>query len=250
MMTPSARKLAVCMPAFNAEDFIETSISSILDQTLADFTFIITDDCSTDGTVALLRSIDDPRVLLLENEVNLGPAATRNRMLRYCIEEAFEYMALMDADDVAFPERLQKQVAILDAHPSLAACGSSMRMEVNDATWHAPGSPEAVRVEALFANPIPTPSATCRVQALAESGLEWDPGFVPCADYYFWYRLIFELGYPASNTGEVDMLYTHSPGGVSHGEGLIRQEEKDAVVKQLLLDFLGIPEDFTPLSTT
>ena len=238
------RKLAVCMPAYNAAHTIRKSIQCILEQTYEDFSFVITDDCSTDDTLEIVHSIHDPRIVTLRNESNLGPAGARNVMLDYCISEGYEYMALMDADDIVYPERLSRQLQIMESTPGLSACGGSMLMEKNGATWIAPRDSDDIVVEAVFANPIPTPTALLRVADLERTGLVWRDSFVPCDDYHFWYEFLFVHRLKAANTGEVEGVYVHSPAGVSHGRGIIRQEEKDALVKQLILDQLGIQTEY------
>jgi glycosyltransferase involved in cell wall biosynthesis len=241
-MASRSRKLAVCMPAYNAAHGIDKSIQSILRQTYEDFDFIITDNCSTDDTFAIINSYTDPRIIPRQNDSNLGPAGNRSGMLAYCINRGYEYMALMDADDIVYPRRLEKQMNILESSPSLSACGGSVLMEENGATWIAPEEPQEVIAEAIFANPIPTSTALLRVADMARTGIAWDHEFVLCEDYHFWYQFLFEHHLKAANTGDVEGVYVYSPQGLSHGpgQGLARQEEKDAVVKQLILGCVGI----------
>ncbi len=243
-MAVNTCKLAVCMPAYNAEKMIASTIDSILSQSYSDFVFIITDDCSTDGTADIINSYDDNRIVFLQNEINRGVIATRNHMLEYCLTNGFTYMAIMDADDIAYPNRFQKQVRILENDPALAVCGSSMRIERQNKVWVAPQKPDHVKVETVFGNVIPTSSATIRLRYMKQFDLRWDEDFVPCADYHLWYKMLFEYNLRAKNTGDVDMVYTYSPEGISHGKGLIRQEEKDAAVKQLILSHFLIAANF------
>ncbi len=238
-------KLAVCMPAFNAADVIERSINSILSQTYSDFKFIITDDDSTDETAAIISSIKDPRISLFQNLKNIGGAATRNRMIDFCIANGFKYMAIMDADDIASPTRFQRQVTLLDQDPSLAIVGSSMRVERNNAVWVAPETPAAIKSETIFGNSIPTSTATLRIRFLEQLNLRWDTDYVPCADYQLWQTMLFEHNLRARNTGTIEVLYTFSPKGISHSDGQRMQEEKDAEVKRNIIEKFGInaPQD-------
>ena len=234
------RFLAVCMPVYNAEDSVSKSIETILAQSFGNFTFFITDDCSTDGTAKVIEGIDDSRLVLLKNSINKGAAATRNDMMQRCIDRGFKYMAIMDSDDIAYPDRLKKQIEILENDPSLAVCGSSMKIERNNSIWHAPATPSEVKAECVFGNPIPTSTATIRLRYIRQYNLFWVKSFVPCADYHLWYLMLFKHNLRACNTGDVDMVYSFSPGGISHGRGIAKQEEKDAAVKQLILNTFNI----------
>ena len=104
---PTNPIVSVVMPAYNVELYVEEAVRSILNQTFRDFEFIIVDDGSTDRTPEILRTFTDPRIRLLFNEKNEGNYPARNRGCRLA---RGKYIAVMDADDVALPERLEKQV--------------------------------------------------------------------------------------------------------------------------------------------
>ncbi len=120
-MTVSPR-VSVLMSVYNGARYLREAIDSILAQTFTDFEFIIVDDGSTDETPAILDSYTDPRIVRLRNETNIGLTKSLNRGLAIA---RGEYVARQDADDVSFPERIQKQVAFLDAHPIVAMVGSA-----------------------------------------------------------------------------------------------------------------------------
>jgi O-antigen biosynthesis protein len=115
-------KISVIMAAFNKSRHIREAIESILRQTMKDFELIVVDDVSTDDTVSVIKSIDDPRIVLLQNDVNSGPAPTRNKAVAAA---RGEYLAIMDADDIAVPERFQKESDFLDLHPDYGLVGSA-----------------------------------------------------------------------------------------------------------------------------
>lgn len=104
--------VSVVMPAYNKEKYIAKAINSVIDQTIADWELIVIDDCSTDGTRDVIAALaaNDPRIRFVCNEVNLGAAGTRNKALDMC---RGEYVALLDADDIWYPEKLAKQIALL-----------------------------------------------------------------------------------------------------------------------------------------
>jgi glycosyltransferase involved in cell wall biosynthesis len=103
------------MPVYNTERYIGAAIQSILDQTTGDFELIIIDDGSTDRSLQLARGYAerDRRIRLVSRE-NRGIAATRNEALALATGQ---YLAIMDSDDIALPERLGKQARYLDEHP-------------------------------------------------------------------------------------------------------------------------------------
>lgn len=109
------------MAAYNAAPYISQSIQSILNQSFRDFELLIVNDGSTDNTVDIIKSFDDPRIRLIENESNQGLGFTRNVALK---EAQGKFLAVLDADDIAFPDRLEKQVSHLQANPCVAVLGS------------------------------------------------------------------------------------------------------------------------------
>lgn len=116
-MRESAPKITVLMPLFNGERFLREAVESILGQTFTDFEFLIIDDGSTDGSVNIVGTYDDPRIRLISHHVNLGVTATLNRGIDLA---RGEYIARMDCDDVSLPTRLAEQVAYLEQHPDCA----------------------------------------------------------------------------------------------------------------------------------
>lgn len=117
-MTPT---ISVLMPAYNAADYIREAIDSILNQTFLDFEFIIINDGSTDSTEDIILSYSDKRIKYYANECNLGIVKTLNRGIDL---SNGRYIARMDADDVSMPDRLEKQVHLLDVNPQIVASGT------------------------------------------------------------------------------------------------------------------------------
>lgn len=105
--------VSVNMPVFNGRRFVGEAIESVLTQSFSDFEFIIVDDGSTDGTVEVIRDFKDPRIKLVQNNANLGLARTRNKAIK---ASRGKYIAILDSDDRAYPQRLQKQVSFLETH--------------------------------------------------------------------------------------------------------------------------------------
>ncbi len=125
-MTTSASLISVCMPVYNAERYVAEAIESILGQTLRDFEFLIIDDGSTDGSRRILEgyAVRDPRIRLT-CRANLGLVATLNELID---QAQGEFLARMDADDIAMPERFRRQVDYLRDHPNCSVVGCRARV--------------------------------------------------------------------------------------------------------------------------
>ena len=102
--------LSVCIPTYNGERFIGRTVKSVLDQTLADYELVIVDDCSTDGTWRQLSAIQDTRIRLWRNDVNLGFAGNWNKAVGLA---KGSYIKLLCQDDIIYPRCLEMQAAIL-----------------------------------------------------------------------------------------------------------------------------------------
>jgi glycosyltransferase involved in cell wall biosynthesis len=131
--------VTVAMPVFNAGDFLRSAVLSIVGQTFTDWELLIIDDGSTDGALQSIRNIDDARIRILRDGENRGLAARLNQ----CIDMARgRYLARMDQDDVSYPERLRRQVSLLEQDPALdlVAVRAITIDESNRATGMFPGA--------------------------------------------------------------------------------------------------------------
>ena len=107
------RQITVGIPLFNAMPYLPESLESVLRQSHSDFEILVINDGSTDGGRDYLRSIRDPRLRVVDQE-NRGVAAARKRMLA---EASTPWLALLDADDVAYPHRLARAVDYISQYP-------------------------------------------------------------------------------------------------------------------------------------
>lgn len=118
-------RISCLLPVYNGEEFLEEAIGSILSQTFRDFELVVVDDGSRDSTPDILARLAaaDPRLRVIRQE-NGGIVAALNTGLKAC---RGEYVARMDADDVALPHRFQFQLDYLDAHPDCVLVGGVAR---------------------------------------------------------------------------------------------------------------------------
>ena len=115
--------VSVVMPVHNARPFLDQSIASILNQSLGDFEFVILDDASSDGSDELLRnwSQRDSRIVVHQSPNRLGPTGSSNLVVS---KAKAPIVARMDADDVSHPDRLLRQLAIMNRHADVAVVGT------------------------------------------------------------------------------------------------------------------------------
>jgi glycosyltransferase involved in cell wall biosynthesis len=110
--------VSICIPAYNAEKTIVSTLRSIITQTYQNLEIIIVDNASTDNTLDLVGEFTDPRMLIYKNSVNIGAERNFSR----CIELAIgDYIALFHADDIYMPEMVERQVRAFQANPSIGA---------------------------------------------------------------------------------------------------------------------------------
>jgi glycosyltransferase involved in cell wall biosynthesis len=104
--------VSIIMPFFNPGLYLIPAVKSVFAQTLEDWELIAIDDGSTDGSAELLGSIKDPRIVLIQYQTNKGQATRRNQAISIA---RGQYIALLDADDIMHPNRLEKQLFFLRA---------------------------------------------------------------------------------------------------------------------------------------
>lgn len=122
-------KITVLMPVYNAEQFLREAMDSMLNQSFRDFEFLIIDDGSTDASISMIQQYQDPRIRLIRNEKNLGISPTLNRGIELA---STDLIARMDADDISYPDRLQKQYDYMMAHPDCALLSTWARVITHD----------------------------------------------------------------------------------------------------------------------
>ncbi|TCD12755.1 glycosyltransferase [Pedobacter frigidisoli] len=197
-------KITVFMAAYNAAPFIEESITSILNQTFRDFEFIIVDDGSTDETASIIEGFNDSRILLVKNETNKGLQFTRNRLLNLA---RGMYIAILDADDVALPERLEKQYNFLSTQPQIALCGGHAEIidehgVIQQRKIIVPTN-QHVNMYMLFCNPFINSSSMFRTEVFIELNGYHD--YVISEDFDLFIR--FSEKYEVANIDEFLVKY-------------------------------------------
>ena len=187
--------VSVLMPCYNAGAMLDEALESLVCQTLSDIEIICVEDGSTDDTpLRLDRWARSERRLRVVSQPHSGVIVASNNGLQYCTAP---YLARLDADDRAHPERLARQAAYLDAHPEagLVSCqvagfpaehvrrGFAIYLEWLNGLL----SDEDIRRELFIESPLPHPSVTIRREVLLGAGGYLDFGWPE--DYDLWMRL-------------------------------------------------------------
>ncbi len=211
--------VSVLMPVFNSEKYLSDAVESILAQTFTDLEFLILDDGSTDESLRMLErfAARDRRVRVTSRE-NKGIFVSRNELLE---ASQGEFIAVMDADDVALPERLSLQVDFLRAHPEVVCVGGAMEMIDGAGRYLTrlllPTSDRAIQEDALKgAGSIAHPCAMIRKAALVQIN-GYDARMTVAGDLDLWLRL-GEIGQLA-NLDEALIRYRLHEGSISEQKG-------------------------------
>jgi glycosyltransferase involved in cell wall biosynthesis len=223
------------MAAYNAEAHLSAAIDSILRQSFTDFEFIIIDDGSTDRTAEIIAAYDDPRIKTIRNPGNLGLIPSLNRGLDAATGT---YVARMDADDEALPERFERQVAFLDVHPEIGLCGTAVEtFGARTERWTLICEPARVRCQLLFDPGLSHPTAMFRRSLVVRHGLRYDERYRHAEDYALWVRFADVAG--IANLPEVLLRYRLHAQSVSHTNRRVQQQTADRIRREQLVK-LGI----------
>jgi hypothetical protein len=183
-------QISVVLPVYNAERHLAEAIESILRQTHSDFELLIINDGSSDRSLDIIKRYArrDPRVRVTDRG-NRGLIATLNEGIA---EARGEYVARMDADDVAAPDRLAKQAKWLMADPACVVVGTSFILIDESGrphtTWHCFVNDLTIRHALPAEGCIPHPTAMIRRSALTQAG-GYRADYVAAEDYDLWRRL-------------------------------------------------------------
>jgi glycosyltransferase involved in cell wall biosynthesis len=182
--------VSVILAAHDADSHLVGAVESVLAQSLESLELVVVDDGSQDRTPALLEAVRDPRLIVVRNDERQGLAAALNRGLDHA---RARYVARLDADDLALPLRLERQVERLRAG-SLGIVGSAI-LEIDAsgrsrAFHEMPTDPLSVRWHALFSSPFYHPTVLLDRRILDRHHLRYDPAYQESEDYDLWTRLL------------------------------------------------------------
>ncbi|MBB25757.1 MAG: hypothetical protein CME02_09590 [Geminicoccus sp.] len=215
-------KVTILMSFKDGGRFFDEALKSIQHQTMENWELLLVDDGSTDGSLQRARDFvaAEPRACLIENETNIGLAASLNRVVEMA---RAPFLARMDADDISRPHRLEKQLQHFATDPELGLLGSNIE-RINRHGRYIPWWPRVsnmplthpeIRAQMLFRNPMYHPTIMVRRAALDQSGLKfkYDETFDTTQDYELWARLIQKVKF--ANMAEPLVQYRKHAGGIT-----------------------------------
>lgn len=214
-------KISVIMPNYNGEKYIWEAIESILQQTFTDFELIIIDDGSTDHSWDIIQKYAerDTRIVVLKNKTNKHIVYTRNIGIT---NAKWVYIAFLDSDDIAFPERLEKQIKIMENNKKIGICGSNSEIikgngdKIGEKRF--PQTNEECKNAIWYKNPFSQSTVVIRKKCFDEIGM-YDDNFRNTEDLDMWIRI--GTKYELYNIQETLVKYR------IHGENsIIKQQQK------------------------
>ncbi len=231
-----AALVSIVLPVYNGEKYLAESLDSILAQTYRNWELVIINDGSTDSTENLILKYQDKRIKYFPNDGNKGIIFSLNRGLR---ESNGIYIARIDADDIALPYRLEKQVRFLSENPDYDLCGSYFQTIDSNGRFLKnvtfPANNRDAQSYLLLHN------CFCHSAIMMRTGiakdLKYDENFQVCEDYDLWYR-ISRTG-KILNLPEFTTLYRVHDNNMSTRKSEIMFAHVNKINKRIL-DDLGI----------
>lgn len=233
--------VSVILPVFRRPELLHQALRSVLDQTYPKVEIIVVDDASGEAYVSQYEL--PPQARFIQLPVNGGPAAARNAGIAAA---RGEFIAFLDSDDIWLPEKLARQVAVLDAMPGMGL--THCRFERVDGDLNvlperrrAPGAGDDDFVTLLYRNIIQTPSTVLLRSELVQGGEGFDPSLRYAEDRDLWLRLALEHRFHAC--GDLLVRYRVHPEQLTDGSRRLGNLEVEA---RLAEKWLGWVEAHAP----
>ncbi len=215
--------ISVLMSVYNGEKYLRKSINSILNQTFTNFEFIIINDGSTDNTANILKSIQDPRIKVI-NQENKGLPISLNNGIKV---SRGKYIARMDADDISLPERLFLQVDFLENHCDYMMVGTNVYViDDNDIVIFKMAHPSddlGIKWLCLFDSPFVHSSVMIRKEIINKANNYREEQNYFVEDYDLWSRIVYDG--KVANLKEIVHLYRYNPKGISFTKREIQKRQ-------------------------
>ena len=209
--------ITVYMPVFNAVPYLSQAIDSILNQSYSNFEFIIVDDASTDDSWKIIKSYSkrDSRIIAIKNHINLGVSLTSNIAIS---KAKGKFLARMDADDISFTDRFEKQVNFLTKNPQTVAVGGQCIIidDQNNIIGNKkfPTQHQKLKDMIFWAVPIQQPSIMINLNKLPKKFVWYTPNQSSAEEINLMFR--FMLYGQIANLEDNLLFYRHLNNSLSH----------------------------------
>jgi len=230
-------KISVLLPVYNVECFLGDALASLAAQTFKDFEVIAVDDGSTDWSSNLLMEAARKWPWLhVIRQANKGMANGLNHGLSQC---RGEFVARMDADDIAHPKRLEKQISAFSANPQIGMLGASIRTIGAGARqkWQYPTGYGEIRARIFFSSPFAHPVVMFRREAIAFRQPLYRENIIVAQDYELWSDLVWRT--ECMNLPDVLLDYRRHGEQLSSSKNATMERETN-LVWTILLQKLGL----------
>ena len=234
------KTVSVIMGVYNCEDTLAEALECIVKQSYAQWEIIMCDDGSQDNTVGIAREYVKRypnQIKLLYNEHNMGLNYTLNR----CLAETCRiYIARMDGDDRCSPNRLEKEVAVLEQHPNIQIVSTEMEMFDQNGVWGRTHAIEFPQERDLLKGP-PFCHAACMVRKEAFEAVEGysvEERLLRVEDYHLWVKM-YERGYRGMNI--LEPLYSMRDDRSATQRRKFKYRLNSAYVKAYAVKHLNLP---------
>jgi glycosyltransferase involved in cell wall biosynthesis len=234
--------VSLVMPARNAAATLEESLVSLAQQTFTEFEVVLVNDGSDDATLAIAERFSTRLNLrVVHHDICQGVAKSINDGIA---ASDSEFVARLDADDLAQPLRLQRQLEFMTSNPRIGVCGTHMQVFSSESdrgyVLAHPISNAGIRTALVQRCAISHPSVMCRRRIFDQVGY-YDPRFDFAEDYELWCRASL-LGVQFANIPEVLTHYRTHPGQVGRQKAQL-QYERDLAIKSRYIGGLLMGED-------
>jgi glycosyltransferase involved in cell wall biosynthesis len=224
------------MAAYNEERHIRESLESILQQSYTNFELIIINDGSTDDTERIIQSYTDPRIRYMRNEQNLKLIESLNKGLRAATGK---YIARMDADDIAMPDRIEIQVRFMEAHPEIGLSGAQLELFGDlSGTMRYPCTHEDIQLHLLMTSAFGNNVVIFRKDLMEKHNLFFPQGYLHAEDYKCWTRWILHT--KAANLDTELVKYRSHAGSVSVKHRALQRETRNRVRIEYMQEIFGL----------
>lgn len=231
--------VSVLMSVYGGKQYLGQAIQSVLDQTFKDFEFIIIDDGSRDESLKMIRSFQDPRIVLIENKVNQGLTKSLNVGIA---KAKGKYIARMDADDISSANRLEKQVQFLEENQEIWAVGTGASLIDHEgksiSSIRMPTSRAQLKYLMTLGNNIIHPSVMMRTEMIRKIG-GYSENCMVAQDYDLWIRILESGGQLANLEEELIKLRVHD-NSVSQTKAQSQIQQAIQIQKRAIFLFLKI----------